>query len=119
MTGSVSRQDLWRLHQAGDEVGQLSDSSVNTRGTLSIFLDEGIPAEILPDITGYEWMTRSDDRESASLVIHEASKVREGDYIYQNTMQVYALVAPFPTLLDDVSIGEVKKLLEGGECLCV
>lgn len=38
---------------------------------------------------------------------------REGDNIYQTAMQVYALVAPFPTLLDDVSIGEVKSFWKG------
>jgi hypothetical protein len=99
--------------QTSDDIGQPIDNNFKTKGLLSIYLDEGIPETILPDLTGYEWINRGNDRELASLVIHEASRAREGDYIYQSAMQVYALVAPFPTLLDDVSSGELKGFWKG------
>jgi hypothetical protein len=101
--------------QTGGDNGQLTTPLENNPGPLSIYLDEGIPAAILPDLSAFTWITRSQERESASLVIHEASHAREGDYIYQNSLQVFALVAPFPTITDSISSDTLKAFWRGND----
>ncbi len=100
----------------GTPVGGLSISvtePVNDMDKLSIYIDPGIPQEILPDFAGLDWITQSDDHAKASLLIHEVGQARQGDFIYQKSLQVYALVAPFPTLIDDVTAGEIRDFWKG------
>lgn len=99
--------------QAGTESSGSSNGTVDGQKVLSIYIDAGIPQKILPDLTGLDWITRSDDRETADLFIHEFNRARESDSIYQKAMQVYALAAPFPTLIDQVTAGEIKGFWNG------
>jgi len=69
---------------------------------LSLYIDEDVPKSILPDLTGKDWIIQTEDRETADWIIHLSSNSREGDTIFQQTMQVYALVGPFYTLIDNV-----------------
>jgi hypothetical protein len=91
------------------------DIGVDSKSTLSIYIDPGIPKDILPDLAGLDWITPSEDRETADLIIHEFSSARENDYIYQKTLQVYALVAPFPTLVDSITAYWVQGFWEGAD----
>jgi hypothetical protein len=99
--------------QAGNETTQPLSATDDTQKVLSIYIDPGIPKAILPDLTGLDWIVKSEDRDTASLLIHEVSRARESDYIYQKTLQVYALAAPFPTLIDDVTGGDIKGFWNG------
>jgi hypothetical protein len=100
------------LH-GGSEPIESPNVSVDGQKVLSIYIDAGIPQEILPNLSGLDWVIQSNDRETASLLIHELSNARESDYIYQKTVQVYALAAPFPTVIDQVTAGEIKGFWKG------
>jgi hypothetical protein len=100
--------------QAGDSTaGNLMEGLVKSQKVLSIYIDPGIPKDILPDLSGLDWIIPSNDRETADLIVHEFTSARENDYIYQKTLQVYALVAPFPTIIDQVTAAEIKDFWRG------
>jgi hypothetical protein len=103
-----STTEAGKTSQTKDGIEGAIINNGDMQGILSIYMDGGIPGAILPDLSGKDWIVQSEDRHTANLLIHEFSSARESDQVYQKAMQVYALVAPFPTLIDDVSGGDIK-----------
>ncbi|MBN2257614.1 MAG: CapA family protein [Anaerolineaceae bacterium] len=64
----------------------------------------------LLDMQGIQWM---EDRDEATFLIHALGDGRAGDIAWQEYMQVYALVAPFPTITDDIRFVSLQSFWQG------
>lgn len=87
-----------------------SPTPTPTPGPLRLNLSQELPAEIFAAIPTPLGMVLSDDPEEADIVVEVASDGQKYDLI---SYQVYAMVAPFFTVQDNITLKELSAILTG------
>jgi hypothetical protein len=72
-----------------------------------------VPQTLVAGILGIEGLQWVDNRTDATFLINSPGDNRVGDVEFQEVMQVYALVAPFPTVTDGVSMLNLQSFWRG------
>ena len=89
-----------------------SPTPTATPGPLKLHLSPELPAEVFASIPTPLGMVLSNDPQEADIIIEVASD----EQIYELvSYQVYALVAPFFTVQDDIALKQLTVLLSGKE----
>lgn len=89
-----------------------SPTPTTTPGPLKLHLSPELPAEVFASIPTPLGMVLSNDPQEADIIIEVASD----EQIYELvSYQVYALVAPFFTVQDDIALKQLTVLLSGKE----
>ena len=89
-----------------------SPTPTATLGPLKLHLNPELPAEVFASIPTPLGMVLSNDPQEADIIIEVASD----EQIYELvSYQVYALVAPFFTVQDDIALKQLTVLLSGKE----
>lgn len=87
-----------------------SPAITTTNEPLRMFIESRLPSDLL-DRESLGKITLSEDPQS-SLWLGERSKAPDGDVLTTSTW-IYALAAPFPTLVDDVELNDVQIFWRG------
>ncbi len=91
--------------------GQSSPTKTPTPGPLSLYLAPEVPDALVSEAKAWGIPVKSNP-ESAKLHLDLVS-VGDESLIVSKTIWVYALVAPFPTVTDGITLDELKAVWEG------
>jgi len=88
-----------------------SPAITSTTEPISLYIDGTLPSDLL-DLESIGSINLSDDPQ-AMFWLGERSKARDDGDILTTSTWVYALAAPFPTLLDDVGLTDLQAFWRG------
>jgi len=90
-----------------------ADLNSNVSINLTIYWGDSVPDDLISNIPRLDSINWVNDQEAATFIIHGIDDGRVGDTDYQQSMRIYALVAPFPTIIDDVSAEALQEFWQG------
>lgn len=79
----------------------------------TIYVGEGIVTELVTEILSNTGFKRTNDRKVATLTIERSDNIQANGVVYLSFTQVYALVAPFPTIMDGISSEDIRDFWRG------